>query len=136
MNAVYPLFMEALSQAQVDATSVSWAIVPVDETAIYDTTNSVLGDIAASVVGAGVALPFDGLTNDGVTAVYGTSGTLVFNDITSADTVQAYVIVADSGGLDLLAAWIDTRADGTPVLFIGTGSPISVEFPSLWFLRP
>lgn len=136
MNAVYPLYMVASSSALVDATSVPWAIYPVDDTAIYDPSDSTLVDLAASIVGAGLTLPFDSLGNDGVTAIYETSGTLTFTDITSADTVIAFVIVADAGGADLLAGWLDTRADGTPVNFIGTGSDVSVEFPSGWFLRP
>lgn len=135
MNAIYPEFLAALSRAELDATAVDWWLLPLNTSAVYDPTNTILADVSASAIGAGLQLTFDGLVVTTTAVRYTTSGTYIFTDILSSDDVGAFVIYADDGGGTFLAAWIDTRSDTSPAAFVGTGAPVSVAFPGGWFIQ-
>ena len=136
MNRVYPEFSVRQSPLGAGfAGPITWRLQPVDPTAFFDPFNTVLGDLGPVLVGAGDTIPLDAVSNDGTAARYETSGTVTLIDVTSADDVGAFVVVADDGVDEVLVAWIDTRADSSPVAFVGTGAPVPVEFPLAWFLR-
>lgn len=133
---VYPQFLRALSEAEVDVPAVAWAIQGV--TGTFGGTDDFLNDV--TTVGAkgtipGVAVTVTATGVDYDTTAISQATAITLTGVATSD-VDAFVVFVDTGvaGTARLAYYIDRRAGNTPVAFTGDGGNVLVWFPSGYFM--
>lgn len=139
MNAVYPEFLRALAEGEIDCEAVAFSARAVDATFPYDGTDLVATAFAGAELGDELSLPTPTVTRDatGVNISCDDSPALSLTGLSSLDDVEALVIYVDTGSAatSTLVAFLDRRSDTSPVTFTGTGDAVAVSFPSGYFVR-
>ncbi len=133
-NAVYPEFRRALLDGSLgDVTGLAWTIQPIDNTILYDPAHLVFDDVDSAALGDPVVLSTIAIAVGTATVdVTCDDSALALTGLTSGMDVNAVVVFLDSGSpaTSTLVAYLDRRADSSPVAFSGvTGSiPFTVPF--------
>lgn len=126
MNRVYPNAKDHLWAGEIDLGSDDLRVVLVDDTAVFDDDDDVLGDLGAVTVGSGVSI---GPVSVAAGAV-GDVDPVTVTDAPAAEQVGAIVAYIESGSAPTryLVAWIDTAPDSTPIDLLTSGDDIEVSF--------
>jgi len=141
-NHVYPELVRAIARAELpDLVTVAWTLQCMDGTLLYDPTHTVLANVTGAELGDPLVLPT-------VALIVGAAGgdevdldcddsALLLTGIASIDTVESMVVYIDTGNpaTSTLGAFLNRRADTSPVLFDGTGSDVVMSFPVGYFIR-
>jgi len=116
-NTRYPLGLQKLTQADVDFLTDDIAMEMYSGAAVYDDTHEFLDEVAGTASGAPVTLTITSNTGGIIMAT-------IPSFIPAAATSIVVVLYKDTGSAATspLLAWLDQKADGTPLAIDGDGS--------------
>lgn len=125
MNRVYPSAKDHLWAGEIDITSDDLRVQLVDDTAVFDDDDEVLGDLGAVTVGSAVSI--GAVVSSG--GELGDASPVTITDAPGATDVGAFVIYVESGSAltRYLIAWVDTASDSSPVGFTTDGDDVIVN---------
>ncbi len=131
-NAVYPKALETFLGGGIDMLNDNIAVVLLDATATYSSSDQFLDDVAAP----GDQVAQVSLTTKSVTNGYFNADDATFTALTGS-TVTSWVLFKDTGtdSTSPVIAWFDTKADTTSYSFTPNGSDYTLVFDALGIIR-
>ncbi len=124
-NVVYPKGKEAMLTAAVDVISETIYIQMMDDNAIYDATDDIIGDVTGTLLGSPVEITSKDFTSGQFTGSVGSFTPPL------GGTVIALIIYINSSGQ--LLAWLDSKADTAPISIETTGGSILLHWDEPFF---
>lgn len=124
MNRVYPSAKDHLWAGEIDITSDDLRLQLVDDTAVFNDDDEVLGDLGAVTVGTAVSLG----AISSIGGELGDAEPVTITDAPGASDVGAFVIYVESGSAltRYLLAWVDTAPDSSPIAFETNGDDVPI----------
>lgn len=128
-NEVYPKAKEAMLSGNVDVLTGTVRIQMFDDDVVYDATDEFLDDVVGTAVGSAVAITSKDVTSGEFTGSIG-----AFTP-PNGFTVEALIIYIDTGvaSTSRLLAFIDTKADTTPISILTTGGSMLLHWTDPFF---
>lgn len=123
-NTVYPEAKESLLSGDIDLLVSTISIQMYDDDAIYDAADVFVSDVTGTQVGPAVDITGKAVTNGQFTGSVGT-----FTPPGGA-TVIALIVHVNTGSdaTSRVLAWLDTKADTTPISIPTTGGSIVLHW--------
>lgn len=125
-NAVYPKGLDAFLAADIDFLTDTIKVALLDSTYTYSAAHDFLNDITGTVDSP------QALTTPTVVNGEAFADDVVFPAVPAGDTVTALVVYKDTGtsSTSPLIAFIDTKADTTPISIVTNDGNITISWPS------
>lgn len=121
-NGAYNIIKKAMEQANFDWGASSWKAVLVGTGYTPNfSTDTVIGDLGANVIGSAVTLAGNAVSSAAIVS----ANSATFTGVSSGLTVKAVVVYFDNGSLTRLAFYYDT---GSGFPYTTTGSNITVDW--------
>lgn len=130
MSAVYPKTLERMLQG-LDLSAVTVKVLLVTSGYVYDPTHDFLNDVTgAARLGTAVVL-----TGKDYTSGVFTADPISYTGVALGAVVAGTIGYIDTGveSTSRLLWFDDEGADGAPMMYVGTGSGISIQWPNRIF---
>lgn len=123
-NPVYPKAKEGFLAAAIDVPGDTIKLQAYDDDVVYDDTDEFIDDVTGTAVGAAVELTGKAITDGQVTGDVGAFGWA------AGATITALVVYQDTGvaATSRVIAFLDEKADGTPISIPTTGDSILLHW--------
>lgn len=123
-NAVYPKAKAAMLSGAVNVVSSTVRIQMYDDDVVYDATDEFLSNVTGTALGTAVEITAKDVTSGQFTGSIGS-----FTP-PGGGTIIALIVFIDTGvaSTSRVLAWIDTKADTTPISIPTTGDPMLLHW--------
>lgn len=123
-NEVYPKAKAAMLSGDVDVLVSTVRIQMFDDDVVYDATDDFLDDVVGTAVGSAIEITSKDVTSGQFTGSIG-----AFTP-PNGFTVTALIVFVDTGvaSTSRLLAWLDTKADTTPISIPTTGGAMLLHW--------